>query len=498
MLDQRTWGWLWAVLVIGCSGPGQPPPPLPIHDPPDLPDAGPGEVVPNQGTPDAGEPDAGPPDAGSVGGGPWGQYRAGPEGTWHNPGTFTAAQARALTPAWTAELGAYGVTQPVRVGDTLYVTMGFSAKVLALDAATGRVRWERVFPHTFRAACSQKEDQSGFYAAPAVYQGAVYVAAPDGALYALDAATGRTLRQVTLASVADPPEFIQSSPVISPELGALYVGVGSVFKCASVGGRVIAVDLETFTSRSVSLTAPGMAGASVWSSISVDAARGELHVTTGDPHGNALASIPYAQAFLRLDARTLEVRDSWQNPTPAPEDNSDFGASPTLYRLADGTGMVAAANKDGVLYALRREALAAGPAWTRRLALGGDPLAGLGSLVAPTFARGTLYAAGGRTEDGAEGSVLALDPATGAVRWRHTPPGFVMAGMPLVGDVLVVESTTPDSTHSSLELLDASSGEALARFDSAGPTYAAPTVSEGLVLWLSFEGTLRAYRIPAQ
>ena len=89
-----------------------------------------------------------------------------------------------------------------------------------------------------------------------------------------------------------------------------------------------------------------------------------------------------------------------------------------------------------------------------------------------------------------------MDPATGAVRWRHTPPGYVMAGMPLVGGVLVVESTAPDASRSSLELLEAATGEALARFDSPSPTYAAPTVSEGLVLWLDFAGTLRAYRIP--
>ena len=89
-----------------------------------------------------------------------------------------------------------------------------------------------------------------------------------------------------------------------------------------------------------------------------------------------------------------------------------------------------------------------------------------------------------------------MDPATGAVRWRHTPPGYVMAGMPLVGDVLVVESTAPDASRSSLELLEAATGEVLTRFDSPSPTYAAPTVSGGLVLWLDFSGTLRAYRIP--
>lgn len=484
------WGLLLVGAVWGCSG-AESTGPGPTPEPGPPPDAGPGVIMPSVETPDAGAPDAGP-----GGGGAWGQYRAGPEGTWHNPGTFTAAQARALSLAWTAELGPYGVSQPVRVGDTVYVTMGFSAKVVALDAATGALRWERAFPYTFRADCAENPNTPGFTAAPAVHGEVVYVAAPDGVLYALEARTGRTLRQVTLASVGQPPEYIQSSPVISSELGALFVGVGSVFKCASVGGRVIAVDLTTFATRSAALTEGGMAGASVWSSISVDAAAGEVYVTTGDPHGHALATEPNAQAFLRLDARSLELRDRWQNPTPGPSDNSDFGASPTLFTGAEGARMVAAANKDGVLYALRRDALAAGPAWTRRLAVGGDPLAGEGSLVAPSFGRGTLYAAGGRTEAGAEGSVLALDPATGDVRWTHTPPGYVMAGMPLVGDVLVVESTAPDGSRSSLELLEAETGAPLARFDSSSATYGAPTVSEGLVLWLDFAGTLRAYRIP--
>jgi hypothetical protein len=180
------------------------------------------------------------------------------------------------------------------------------------------------------------------------------------------------------------------------------------------------------------LTEDGRVGAAVWSSIAVDAPANRLYVTTGDPVGQPLGDVPLAQAIVALDAETLEVLDHWQNPGPGPGDNSDFGASPTLFTAADGTRLVGSANKDGWLYVLRREHLAEGPLWKYPLAVGGkDPLQGQGSLVAPTFANGLLYAAGGATADGAP-----------------------------------------------------------------GPTYAAPSVGRGLILWYPYSGQLRALAIP--
>src|SRR5699024_6296642 len=126
----------------------------------------------------------------------------------------------------------------------------------------------------------------------------------------------------------------------------------------------------------------------------------------------------------------------------------------------------------------------------------GDPLSGQGSLVAPTFAGGVLYAGGGNTTDGGVGSVVALDPLTGAVKWRQQTPGFVFAGMPLVGDVLAVSSVAQDNTHSWLQLLRASDGAVLEQFDADGPTYAAPTIGRGLVLRYTYPGLVQAFRIP--
>src|SRR4051812_29797588 len=81
-----------------------------------------GSGVPDSGLPDAGTPDAGTPDAGPHGGGDWTQYRGGPRGTWSNPGTFTAAQAQQTSPAWTFDAGSYGFTEPLIVGDTVFIT----------------------------------------------------------------------------------------------------------------------------------------------------------------------------------------------------------------------------------------------------------------------------------------------------------------------------------------------------------------------------------------
>lgn len=501
------WGLLvCAVMVTACPGKDKGPGPQP--EPPALNDAGPdaggtpetdGGVDGGGGSDGGGLPDAGMPDGGTdagpigpVGGADWSQYRSGPEGTWAIEGSVTVAQAAGATQLWTAEAGPQAYTQPLIVGDTVYVTAGYTGRVLAFDARTGTQRWSRTLDHVFTDACQANPLRPGFWAAPALVNGVLYAASPDGNVYALNPQNGDILRQSPVATPADPPELIQSSPSASTELGKLYVGVAALFNCHHVPGRVMSVDLATGASQSFTLTASGRVGAAVWSSIAVDAPARRIYVSTGDPVGQTLSELPLAQSIVSLHADTLQLIDHWQNPGPGPNDNSDFGASPTLFTAADGTRLVGTTNKDGWLYVLRRERLADGPLWKFQVAVGGDPLQGKGSLVAPTFANGLLYAAGGTTPTGEPGSVVALDPLTGALRWKHTPPGFVFAGVPAVGDVLVVVSNAPDNSKSWLELLDARTGAPIKSFENSGPTYGAPAVGRGLILWYPYSGQLRA------
>src|SRR5256885_4778847 len=436
-----------------------------------------------------GNPD--PPPSGPAGGGDWAQYRGSVRGTSSSPGTWNVSDAPAIAPLWTRDLGSFGYSQPIVAGDAVYVTMAFSGHVAALDLRSGATRWMRTdFNPDVSTACGGLV-HPGFWAAPAVSGDAVYVAAPDGNVYALRKSDGSILwaSKVADGTPAGHGEFIQSSPAVSTKLGKLYLGVASTDHCDEVAGRILSVDLATGDSQTASLVGPGERGAAIWSSISVDEEAGLLFASTGN-RVNPVVAETLSQSIVSFDARTFAVVDHWQDPTPL--ENSDFGSSPALFEAADGTRLVAAANKDGWLYVLRRDRLSAGPVWKAQLAVtdpaaptqGGDPAAGFGSIVSPTFTHGMLYAAGGKTPAGEPGSVAAFDPPTGAVRFRHVTPGYVIAAMPSVGDLLVVESSTPDNRRGWLEVLDARDLTLLERFEGPNATFASPSIGHGAILWM--------------
>jgi outer membrane protein assembly factor BamB len=466
------------------------------------PDAGtPDAGFPDAGAPDAGTPDAGPADAGTAlltpGGGDWGQYRYDQRGASENPAIFAASEAPGLVTAWTQELGQYIYTQAMITQDTVVFTTAASSKVVAVDAATGATLWQKTFDSAISTTCGGTK-HPGFWAAAAVVGEAVYVASPDGNVYALHKSDGST---IWAAKVADPTaaghgEFIQSSPSVSTALGKLYVGVASSYGCDEVAGRIAAVDLATGAVQQAALVPAGKQGAAVWSSVTIAEDEDRLYVTTGNRIGPA-SDTPNSQAMLAIDPHTLAVLDRWQNPTAL--DDCDFGSSATLAE-SGGVKVVAATSKDGYLYVLRRDALAQGPLWKAQLAVldpskptvGGDATAGWGSLSTPTFARGRLYAAGGRTPLGEPGSVTAFDPATGAVAWHHATPGYVLTPVAVAGDILAVESSAVDGTSSALEVIDVTSGAVLKRLDRPIATFAAPAIGRGLLIWSDAFGHVTA------
>jgi len=88
----------------------------------------------------------------------------------------------------------------------------------------------------------------------------------------------------------------------------------------------------------------------------------------------------------------------------------------------------------------------------------------------------------------------------GTVAWTHLTPGYVLAAMPAVGDILIVESSTVDFSGSWLDVLDARTGALLRRFSSGMATMAAPTVGRGLILWSQVDvraGTARVTALAA-
>jgi outer membrane protein assembly factor BamB len=385
----------------------------------------------------------------------------------------------------------------------VYLTTAIGARVVALDAATGNVRWSRTFDGAVETDCAPP-DHLGFWASPALADGVLYVPAVDGRVYALDPGTGATLwsTQVADPTAAGRGQYIESSPVVSSRLGKLYVGIASAEACSEIDGRVAAVDLATHSVSFRDFTDPGAHTGAVWTSVSVDEEAGAILVTTGTGHQlPVLSPTSLGQAIVRMNAGDLSVLDHWQNPCPLTD--CDFGGSPTLF-TAGGVRMVAATAKDGFLYVWNRDALSAGPLWKYSLGVldpahptqGNDATAGWGTLVTPTFANGTLFAAGGKTPEGWNGSVVAFDPSTGRVKWRKERPGYVLAPIAAIGQVLIVASNAPDNSTSWLEVLSQDDGTSLSRFDGTSATWGAPAIAHGRVIWGEFSGRVMEFEVP--
>jgi polyvinyl alcohol dehydrogenase (cytochrome) len=503
--------WASAALFLAACGtktaPSTPPPAA-------NPDGGSGSVVPP--APDAGVPpvpDAGtpPPPPGPLGGGDWTQFRYDQRGASENPATFSKSEVPNITQAWTYDIGSvngtltgYGFSQAVATNDLIVYTTGISGRIIAIDPATGKPKWPERDDLTAPVVTNcEGSKKVGYWNSAAIVGDVVYVASPDGNVYALRKADGTTIWAARVAdgSAAGHGEFIQSSPSVSTKLGRLYVGIGSSAHCDEIAGKLSAVDLADGKVQTVNLVNPGQQGAAVWSTVTIAEDENRIYVTTGNRIGPA-TDTPNSQAFLAMDPHSLAVLDRWQNPTPL--ENADFGASPTIFD-AGGMKLIAATSKDGWLYVLRRDALSAGPVWKFQIAVidpndstvGGDPTMGWGSISTPSYARGTLFAAGGKTPDGFPGSVVAFEPATGKVLWTHHTPGYVIAGMAVAGDILAVESSAVDGTSSTLELLDlTNSGTTLRSFGDSTWTYAAPSIAHGMILWTDFNGIAQALAVP--
>jgi polyvinyl alcohol dehydrogenase (cytochrome) len=110
----------------------------------------------------------------------------------------------------------------------------------------------------------------------------------------------------------------------------------------------------------------GPSGAGVWSTPTVDAARGVLYITTGDNYSHPATAT--SDAVMALDLKTGRIVWS-QQTTPSDVYNSscgsrgancpaesgpdyDFGSSAMLVRTPDGRDVLVAGQKSGVVYAL--------------------------------------------------------------------------------------------------------------------------------------------------
>lgn len=314
-----------------------------------------------------------------------------PDNTRFQPaetGGLTAADAPNLELKWAFAYpnAIYARSQPVFGGGAIYFG-GPDGSVRALDARSGCLRWTYKASAEVRTALvispwSADEDAPE----PVLYFGDIIARA-----YALDARTGELL---WMRKVDDHPDAtITGAPALFE--GRVYFPVSSLevvpamnpdYACCTFRGSVVALDAATGNQIWKAYTidqSPAVAGqnregtdilapsgAPVWTSPTIDAARGRLYVGTGENYSSPADG--NSDAIIAIDLESGEKLwvsqqtegDAWNtgclieyttNDANCPEENGpdyDFGSSPVLLTLENGRDVLIGGQKSGAVMAI--------------------------------------------------------------------------------------------------------------------------------------------------
>jgi polyvinyl alcohol dehydrogenase (cytochrome) len=281
--------------------------------------------------------------------------------------------------------------------------------------------------------------------------------------------------------------------------GSAYVGLSSQCDAPLTQGRLLRVSLSSHLIRATWKAVRDYdAGGGIWTSPVVDRRTHTVFVTTGT---RANATQLYAQAIVGLDTTNLGLKDYWPLPQTDPTRDADWGTSPVLFRDSRGRLLVAAANKNGILYAFRRNHLGAGPVWQKQLAAGGPcPQCGDGTTSNGYFdGKRLFFAAGSTTINGHAyaGSVRAIDPATGRFLWQVGLPSEVLGSLAGAHGLIAVPAAS-----GALYVIRASTGRVLYANQLTGhgpvfqPIYAAPRIADGYLFIGTTDGVFHAFKLP--
>jgi hypothetical protein len=445
----------------------------------------------------------------------WPAYLGGPShDSVSASATITTANASSLGLAWHwAPPGVSGRPAPALFATpTVYNGVVFEGSntgyFYALDEATGAVLWHDDLGYVPALTCDSRGITSTATVAldPAPQRAGkatVYVAGGDGYLYALDALTGQLVwRTMAAPPAADANGYYNwSSPTVVG--GHVYLGVSSQCDTPFVPGGVKEFDQATGQEQADYWSMPsGYNGGGVWSSVAASQTSSGISVwaTTGstvDPSTDPTYPQGDSYSIVRLDGGTMQKQDIWTVPSSARGFDADFGASPTLFTVfANGTkqSLVAACNKNGLLYAWNANNLAAGPVWTRRI----ETPASSYCLASAVFIPGALFQAGRVTTIGTTkylGSVRRLGPGAGTVKWATGLPAGI-TGTPSMNSAGVLAVSSWDYTSGAQNgtwLIDSTSGSILASF-SSGVQFAQPIFSGDKLLLATVTRGLNVYQ----
>jgi alcohol dehydrogenase (cytochrome c) len=279
---------------------------------------------------------------------------------------INAGNVSSLTPVALVQTGITGSfeTTPIVVNGVMYVTtpvVDNKMKILAVRADTGDIIWESTYSlGDFKICCGPVNR------GVAVGYGSVYVVTLDDRLIALDAATGEVRWNI---GVADPS--VGYSETMAPQIYKGQIIVGSAGGEWPIRGFVAAFDASTGKEtwrwnstdpKSFAGDAWQRGGGMVWTTPAIDAERDLIIFSTGNPNPDLYGPSRkgdnlYTDSIVALHAGTGRLAWYFQE---VPHDVWDYDAvsNVVLFNTVDHGKTVAAAGeagKTGWFYVVNRD-----------------------------------------------------------------------------------------------------------------------------------------------
>jgi polyvinyl alcohol dehydrogenase (cytochrome) len=273
-------------------------------------------------------------------------------------------------------------SQPVIVGDTLFIAATDAGRLYALDAASGCVKWVYASDLTLRSSLS-------FAEATRTSPARIILGDAAGRVHAVDARTGARAwvvdAKLTDVNRITGAPVVHAGVVLAP-LSAIEVNYAGpdAYGCCIGQGAVVALDQASgktlWIGRTMAPAKPtlkgrtgvqqwGPSGAIIWSTPVIDAKRGQIYVGTGE--NTSWPATGTSDAVIAYDMKTgarkwvfqATKADIWNYacgrrgancdwPGEYQSPDHDFGATAMLVTLKTGRDLVVAGQKSGVLWAL--------------------------------------------------------------------------------------------------------------------------------------------------
>ena len=235
------------------------------------------------------------------------------------------------------QAGGFSQTTPIVVGGALYFAAhdGF---VYALDIQSGTLKWkfnawEGIQAEKGRKPVEINTDPVGEMRGSAGYaDGRVYIGDGTARLHCLDAATGKEIWRTAMDPDAGTNRSkISSSPIIYG--GKVYLGT------STTAGRSVVACLDAVTGairwRFDTVPDPKAAGGgAVWTAAALDVEQGIVYNVTGSVHGHVAGPILFSECMIANDMESGELLWFDQLRTNDPFD-LDYSCHPILFEARD-------------------------------------------------------------------------------------------------------------------------------------------------------------------